>query len=489
MKKTIHIIPLLLAIAMACSMLMPSCISDSITTSSSATLTFSRDTVSFDTVFTDIGTPTARLVVHNRNKEGVMISSIRFASQDSRFSLNVDGFSGRDFSDVEIRGRDSIYIFIECFIPPTASAEPYLVEDKLEFVTNGVRQTVQVEAWGQNVTRLRAHTIERDEVLTAERPYVVFDSLVVAPGATLRIEPGARVLFHDKARMRVYGTLDARGEPGRMISLRGDRLDNVLPDVGYDILAGQWGGVSIARGSFDNRLEYVDMRSTSDGLRVDSCGDLSRRKLLLVNSWLHNSQSHALSSAYARVDAYGCCFSEAAQAVVSLTGGEHELVQCTIANNYLFAAITQPLLSLYHLLPPAEGETDPSPGMPLMKCSVENSIIYGLAADMNVGDLTGSQVFLRNVLLKSAGSDDDNFIDCLWDSDPEFLTDRAKYYFNYRLKAGSPAIGAGNPAYVTDICLTDMDGRNRLADGAPDLGAYVYSTADQPTEAPGSTSP
>ena len=39
-------------------------------------------------------------------------------------------------------------------------------------------------------------------------------------------------------------------------------------------------------------------------------------KLLLVNSWLHNSQYNALTSRHARVDAYGCVFSEAANAAV-----------------------------------------------------------------------------------------------------------------------------------------------------------------------------
>ncbi|MDE6399457.1 MAG: hypothetical protein K2L68_01170, partial [Muribaculaceae bacterium] len=64
---------------------------------------------------------------------------------------------------------------------------------------------------------------------------------------------------------------------------------------------------------------------------------------------------------------------------------------------------------------------------------------------------------------------------------PLFLTVRSDYYFNYRLMNDSPAIGKGNPAFVTAECLFDMDGLDRLANGAPDLGAYVYS----PSEAAG----
>ena len=153
MKK---LFPLLLTIAGFFGLILSSCISDAISTSPSDTLAFSRDTVNFDTVFTDLGTPTARLIVFNRNKKGVEISSIRLKKDDSNFSINVDGQSGKIFRDIEIRGNDSIYMFIECFIPETSSAEPYLVEDELEFVTNGVTQTVRLEAYGQNVTRLRA---------------------------------------------------------------------------------------------------------------------------------------------------------------------------------------------------------------------------------------------------------------------------------------------------------------------------------------------
>lgn len=458
------------------SLILSSCISDGISTSSSDILSFSRDTVNFDTVFTDLGTPTARLLVFNRAKKGINISSIRLRNENSDFSINVDGMSGKTFHDVEIRGNDSIYVFIECLIPETASKEPWLVEDELEFVTNGVTQTVRLEAYGRNVLRLRAHSVTTRMEITDEMPVVVFDSLVVAPGAELSIAPGARVLFHDGAELVVHGRIEAVGEPGRLVEFRGDRLDNVLPDVGYDILAGQWKGMRITPGSFDNRLEYVDMRSTAEGITVDSCADLSKVKLTLRNSWLHNSQRSALESKYARINAYGCCFSEAAAAVVSLTGGEHEFVQCTFANNYLFSAIYEPLVSLYHVLPEHVYDND----LPLLKASFENSIIYGLAADINEGNLDGTDVWFRNVSLKSKGENDEHFIDCLWDTDPLFLTDRPRYYFNYHVRPDSPVIGMGNPAYVGPESLIDIDGIDRLAAGNPVLGAYARP--EQPEE-------
>lgn len=447
-----------------------SCISDDITDSPSATLSFSTDLVSFGTIFTDLNTPTARLQVYNRNNKGVIISSIRFRDPDSPFRLNVDGVSGYSFSDVEIRANDSIYVFMECFINEDESVDPQRVADNLEFVTNGVTQNVEVEAWAWNVTRLKSLKVDKDLTLTAERPYVIFDTLTVEKNATLTVEPGAWLLFHDKGAIDVEGSIIAVGDHENFIRMSGDRLDDILPDVAYDQLAGQWGGINIKAESFGNRLEYVNMRSSVSGLRVDSCGDLSKNKLTLVNSWLHNSQSNVLSSEYAWVDAFGCCFSESAGSVVKLKGGKHNFVQCTIANSYLFSALYQPNLYLEHCIPGEEIET----GQPLMSATFENGIVWGQIGDpLYPGDLIGSDVYMRYMLFKANGSDDENFINCFWNEDPLFFTVREDYYFNYELQPDSPALGQGNAAYLTPECLYDMNGRYRLAFGSPALGAYA----------------
>lgn len=441
------------------------CINDDITTDPSATLSFSTDTLSFDTVFTEQGTPTARLLVYNRNSKGVNISSIRFADSDSPFSMNVDGMSGESFSDIEIRGKDSIYIFVECYIDDASGPEPRFVSDELEFVTNGVRQTVQLEAWGQNVTRMRGRTLRTDTRLTAEQPYVIFDSLVVAEGTTLTIEPGARVLFHDKARLIVNGRLEAVGKVGQMVHLRGDRSDKVLPNLTYEEMASQWDGIVIGASSYGNRLEYVDMRSTETGLVIDSCGNLNQRKLTIVNSWLHNSAGSVITSEHAWIDAYGVCFSDAGKGVVRLSGGKHHFVQCTFANYYLFSAPSGAIVGLSGL----KTEDTPNP----MAAQFENCIIAGLGSPISPGDLKNTNVYLHYTLFEADGSNDENFLNCLWGKDPLFLTDRQAYYFNYHVEPQSPALGAGLASYVTSECLYDMDGNNRLTLGAPPtLGAY-----------------
>ena len=73
----------------------------------------------------------------------------------------------------------------------------------------------------------------------------VFGCLTVADGATLLIEEGASVYFHDGASLCVAGRLVAQGTPDAQIKLCGDRLGNVVTSIPFDIIPGQWGGVSV----------------------------------------------------------------------------------------------------------------------------------------------------------------------------------------------------------------------------------------------------
>ena len=80
---------------------------------------------------------------------------------------------------------------------------------------------------------------------------------------------------------------------------------------------------------------------------------------------------------------------------------------------------------------------------------------------------------MRYMLFKANGSDDSNFIECVWNEDPLFYTIRSDYYFNYELQPESPALNRGNPAYVYPECLYDMNGIYRLLSPYPALGAYA----------------
>lgn len=211
-------------------------------------LSFSTDTVSFDTVFTTIGSATYKLIVRNPNDKSLNIKSVRLANAgNSGFMVNVDGHQGASFSDLEIRRNDSMFVFIEVHVDPTNKNNPILMKDSLVFqLESGVGQDVKLMAYGQDIIPIRGLVIDKDTAFTSYRPILVYDSLKVKEGVKLVLEKGTRLYFHDKINFWVYGSLHAEGTLDEPIIMRGDRLDKMTElDLPYDRLAGQWGGVHL----------------------------------------------------------------------------------------------------------------------------------------------------------------------------------------------------------------------------------------------------
>ena len=466
-----YIILTLLASALA--VIGTSCIEDGVTTSPSAQPVFSVDTLKMGTVFTDEVTTTHRFTVHNRHDKGINISDIRMSGANAGlFRLNVDGFSGETFQNIEIRANDSIYVFVEATLPENGAKLPVGVEAFVDFTTNGVKSQVVIQADGQDVTRLRAVTIDRDTRFEPVKPYQVFDSLVVAPGVTLTLPAGTDLRFHDGAQMIVRGTLIAEGTADNPVSLAGDRTGNVITDITFDLMSRQWNGLQFTVSSHGNRLSHTIVRNTWFGVIASGDGTAhadGQPKLWLQNCRLRNSGDRVLEVYDADIYAVGCEFAEAANGCVYLQGGKHRFDHCTFANYYLFSTIGGAALQIAHY----NAENDAETGTPYTSGLVTNSILYGLGSDIAPGDLTGSDFKLTNCLLKSDGTDDLNFINCLWGKDPLYYTVREDYVFDYRLRPESPAIGVADDKLTPADALTDGYGLRRTSPS--DLGAYVFT--------------
>lgn len=444
---------------------MTSCIDDAITSDSSAQPDFSVDTLKLGLVFTEDVTTTQRFTVRNHNNKGISISDIHLTGENaSLFRLNVDGMSGSQFSDVEIRANDSIYVMVEATLPANNIDTPVSVDAAISFTTNSVTQKVIVNAVGQDVDRLHAVTIDQDTRFSGTKPYQVFDSLVVAEGRTLTIPAGATLYFHDGATMIVRGTLITEGTPQQFVNFTGDRTGDVIQGITFDLMSKQWNGLQFTPSSTNNSLSHTCIRNTTYGVIVSGDGSQTDTpKLSLLNCRLRNSGDLVLESHNADITAIGCEFAEAANGLILLDGGTYTLNHCTLANYYLFSAIGGAALQLNKLK-----TADLSEGDLLTRADITNSIIYGLGSDISHGDLTDTQVSLRYCLLKSNGEDDDNFIHCIWGEDPLFYTVREDYLFDYRVKETSPAIGAANPDLTLPQAALDLNGTPRTTT----LGAY-----------------
>lgn len=59
-----------------------------------------------------------RFLVYNRHDKILNISSIKVRNNDKGlFRLNVDGISGKEFNNIDIRPNDSIFIFVDVKLP------------------------------------------------------------------------------------------------------------------------------------------------------------------------------------------------------------------------------------------------------------------------------------------------------------------------------------------------------------------------------------
>ena len=130
-----------------------SCRKDFEFTPSEGNLIFSKDTVYLDTVFSNIGSSTYTLKVYNPSDRDISIPKIKLQEgQNSNYRLNVDGMtgdiplSGKEFSNVELLAKDSMYIFIETTIDIqslVSNQTQFLYTDAIEFGVNN-KQTVEL---------------------------------------------------------------------------------------------------------------------------------------------------------------------------------------------------------------------------------------------------------------------------------------------------------------------------------------------------------
>ncbi|MDE5554348.1 MAG: hypothetical protein K2J10_04100, partial [Muribaculaceae bacterium] len=372
------------------ALMMTACIDDSFTDSPSDQPKFSVDTLQMGVVFTEQMTTTHRFTVTNPASKSLSISHIGLSGDDAQyFRLNVDGFSGREFNNVEIRGKDSIFVFVEATLPPSQADIPIEINAYVDFTTNGVARSVVLSALGQDVIRLHGEVIDSDTKFDSAKPYQIFDSLVVASGATLTLSPGTRLLFHDGAYMAVDGRLVSNGTVEAPVTFAGDRTGNVVSDISFDLMSRQWQGLLFSPGSNGNYLENTIIKNTTFGVIIDGSDDATNAtSLSLLNCRLRNSGATVLTAVHADVNAIGCEFAEGGEGLVALQGGNHNFNHCTFANYYLFAAIGGPAIGFSHF----NGDTDDLSDHPYLTAAIDNSIIYGLGPDLSHGDLSGTDI-------------------------------------------------------------------------------------------------
>ena len=315
------------------------CQQDRVSADPSLQIYFSHDTVLFDTVFTDMGTSTHRVMIYNPNKNAVSIKQVTM-QEGKYFHINLDGENDLDkLRDVIVRGEDSLFLFIRAHIDPLNENSPVLIEDNIAFLVNDQTQRITLQAYGQNIEKIQGDSglvVYQNLTLTNQKPYVLYDTIAVA--GKLSIEKGTTIYMHEGAAIYAYGSVLAQGTKEQPIIFRGDRTDKLFDSVPYRMASGQWNGIYLINDeSFmppTYCMDYVNILSGSVGLYAYSASTTRRPQLELKNSQIHNHSIYGVVLQNVDANVSNCEISNCASYCVYLAGGEHNFVHNTIAAYY-----------------------------------------------------------------------------------------------------------------------------------------------------------
>ena len=454
-------------------------------------LSFSVDTLSFDTLLTTVNSPVLSFMVYNKNTKPLLISSVQLGGgSNSDFKINVDGMAGTSFENVEILAKDSLLVLVNVKPKENGEYTPTLFNDYVIFETHNIQQKVVLEAYGQDVYTWKGVILTADSILDNKKPYLIYDSLVIDKGATVEIGEGSAFYMYNDAQLIVNGTIKIKGTVEKPVVFRGSRTDYML-NVPYDLIPGQWGGIRFAAGSYDNELENVRIRNGKYGMNLETSDDPLRSKLYMKNVVLTNASGTLLQAVNCNIVAENCEFSNAKDAVLNIVGGSSRFTHCTIANYYPYNPQagwansdneTLILTDTYMLT-----DSLKTLKFPIISADFFNSIIWGAKDSSTSGiriesDSNANITYLfQNCLLPNAGSNDDHFVDCLFQVDPLFQKtnpndlEKDTWFpsFDFSLQENSPVRDIANLEIATQIPY-DLTGFYRLTDGHPDLGAYEY---------------
>ncbi len=462
----------------------PSCKKDNL--NATGVLSFSTDTLTFDTLFTTLGSTTRFFTVKNNQKHPVTISNIRIGGgAATSYRMNVDGDAATSFTDIEIPAKDSIYVFVEVTIDPNAANLPFIVLDSVQFTVEDKLQQVILQTYGQNAHFFNGDSIETNVVWDNDLPYVILNYLQIKQGASLTINKGCNVYFGGGAALLVEGALNVNGtDTSNMVTFRGVRLDKDVADRPYDDFPGQYAGVFFLRNSTGN-LNYLKMRNSAYGINVgniktsDNAADniaqlqslnlSSAPEVSIKNSMLYNHAFFGIFGFMGKIRAENTLVYNCGKNVVGLYfGGDYEFTYCTFytRGNAYISHTQEPVFYMNNFF--TYDITQPSINADSSRAAFVNCILYGTLDEEVVAEgstLNTKQIDLSfsNCILKTKETLNQPVFTVCKKDDPQFVSVIRN---NYKLKNTSPGSNFGIPVSV----VTDMEGFSR--GNPPDVGAY-----------------
>ncbi|WP_336515239.1 hypothetical protein [Pollutibacter soli] len=444
-----------------------SCKKESLNTDAGARISFSADTLFFDTVFTRTGSITHQVKIFNANQGRLHLDEIRIGGgSSSPFMMNADGTEGIIVNDLDIASGDSLYVFVTVTIDPNSDQLPFIVTDSLLIAYNGREEKIQLQAFGQNANFLRSNLLQGSHIWNNELPYVILGGIQIDTGAMLTIEKGTRVYLHADAPFIVDGTLKINGTKTDSVVFAGDRLDKEYRD-----LPAGWPGIYFRGTSKNNQITYAILKNGYQGVVTDQPSPNAEPKLRIHETVIDNMYEAALTGLNSSFEAINCRITNSGINILILKGGNYDIKHCTAASySNLFITHKNPVLYINNW--DSVGGTVYSYNL---LARLTNNIFWsddGIVENEVVVSKRGSNSFdvtFENNLYRANVDPENSFlINNLKNLDPLFdsVNASARYYDFHIGKFPSPAIDYGVPAGV----LIDLDGKTRGA--TPSIGCY-----------------
>lgn len=455
-------------------------------------LELSRDTVYFDTVFSQLGSSTKVLKVINRGSDLMKINRISLGSGgSSTYRFNADGYpsspAGVVNDPIEIEPGDSIFVFIEITIDPNGGNHPLIVLDSLIFETDfGSRQAI-LAAWGQdgeyyfptdtNSQGLPYSIIGCNTVWKPGKPYVIIGYAFVQPGCTLTILPGTKVHFFNNGGLAVLegGVLQVLGEVHDPVVFEGTRLE-----FAYRENPGQWNGILLYDGSTSHVIKNAVIKNARASLQLVNISAINGNtpgpaKVTLENVKILNSSAIGIYSILYDITGYNVLSANSGQYCGAFTfGGTIEFNHSTFANYWSGSNRQTPAIFLNNFF-----IDDQNAFASDMNIRFNNCIVYGaLQNEFDYDTVTAANMNFRfdHSLIKidpqASTSNPSRFVSIVKNQDPYF---RSVVSNDYRIADTSAAVNIGDISFVQQAyykLLFDLAGSNRTYSGAPDAGAF-----------------
>lgn len=445
---------------------------EQIMSSGNARLTFSTDTVIFDTLLTNLNRTsiTKRFRIYNPNSKAVRIDDIRLGKgRSSDYSMIVNGQEGVTIKDQVLFGGDSLLILVSADVDPQDANLPYLVKDSIEVHWGNNLANVKLVAWGQDAHFINGGLI-CDEVWTADRPYVIYNFALVDSLCSLTVEPGTKIYIDNGASLIVEGTLRILGDSAMRVTIRNTRFDE-----NYLEAPGQWNGIVFMETSTENIISYCDIENGQIGLGIgytyqfENGGTILRPEnssltasIMIDHTSIRHMSTAGILAFSSDIYAYNTLIYDAASFLVgNFAGGNYKYEHCTFTNVPSFFINDDPMIQFSDNVVLSDTETLVGD----LSVEVTNSILWGEGEEqLFIGDGGGASVetIFRSNIIKSTEAREGNYVS----QEQNFPGFVDPFAFDYQLDSLAFARDKADEIGILD----DITGK--LRDSSPDIGAF-----------------